>query len=112
MWCGVLCQRRCYQMAMAGMVLHTGNASREGCMSKCAVCVVCWNSFCALSHCPGAVGSGISPVRCLTALGQWAVELRLCTAYGQWAGELVLCTASLPVGSGQWNLELLLCTAL
>ena len=33
-WCGVVCQRRCYQMAMAVRALHMGNASRR------AVCVV------------------------------------------------------------------------
>ena len=40
-WCGVVCRRRCYQMAMAGMVLHTVSVSREGCVSKRALCVVC-----------------------------------------------------------------------
>ena len=29
-WCGVVCRRRCYQMAMARMVLHTGNAKPGG----------------------------------------------------------------------------------
>ena len=75
-WCGVVCRRCCYQMAMAGMVLHVGNASREGCVSKCVLCVcsvLCWNS-----------------VHCLTTCGQWAVEL-------------LVRTAALPWGSGQWN---------
>ena len=40
-WCGVVCRMHCYQMAMAGVVLHTGNASREGCVSKFALRVVC-----------------------------------------------------------------------
>ena len=40
-WCGVVCRRRYYQMAMAGVVLHLGNASREGCVCGRALCVVC-----------------------------------------------------------------------
>ena len=37
----VVCRRCCYQKAMAGMVLHTGNASLEGCVSKRVLYVVC-----------------------------------------------------------------------
>ena len=37
-WCGVVCRRCCYQKAMAGMDCTQENASREGCMSKCAMC--------------------------------------------------------------------------
>ena len=41
MLCSEVCRRRCYQMAMAGMVLHTGNAKREGCVSEHKLSVVC-----------------------------------------------------------------------
>ena len=40
-WCGMVCRRRCYRKAMAGMVLHAGNASREGCVSRSVRCVLC-----------------------------------------------------------------------
>ena len=40
-WCGLVCRRHCYQMAMAGMVLHTGNAKLEGYVFECTLCVVC-----------------------------------------------------------------------
>ena len=52
---------------------------------------VAWNSFNALPHCLGAVGSAARATHRRTAPGQWAVEL-------------LQCTASLPGGSGQCNL--------
>ena len=39
---------------------------------------------------PGAVGSAIRAMHCLTARGQWTLEL-------------LSCTASLPLGIGQYN---------
>ena len=48
------------------------------------------NSYHALPHCLGAVGSATPAMNCLTAWGQWAVEL-------------LQYTASLPRASGQWN---------
>ena len=50
-WCVVVCQRRCYQMAMAKIVLYTGNASREGCVCKHALYVVCGAPVCGLMCC-------------------------------------------------------------
>ena len=40
-WRGMVCRRRCYQKATARIVLHTGNASQVGCVSKRVLCVVC-----------------------------------------------------------------------
>ena len=46
-----------------------------------------WNSYNALPHCLGAVGSGSPAMHCLTAWGQWAVDF-------------LQCTGTLPGGSG------------
>ena len=53
-WCGVVWCGVVWCAEGAGtkwIVLHAGIASRERCMSKRALCVVCQNSFCALLHC-------------------------------------------------------------
>ena len=54
-WCGVVW---CAQKAMAGMVLHMGNARQEGCVCRCALCVVCCAPVQrpALSLCPAGCG--------------------------------------------------------
>ena len=65
-----------------------------------------WNSYNALPHCSGAVGSATPAMHCLTAWGQWAVQLLQCTASlpsGQWAVQLLQCSASLARGSVQPN---------
>ena len=90
-WYGMVCQRRCYQMAMAGMVLHTGNASREGCVSKRTLCAVCgapvakghhflrrWAA--AAGGCPGD-----ALPHCLMVLLKFSLSPGLC-ASGPWSG--------------------------
>ena len=62
-------------------------------MSKRALCVVCWNSFCALPHCLRAKGSRSPSVHCLTAS---AVGLLLRTACGCGCG----CDMGISVGCG------------
>ena len=52
---GVVCRRRCYQRAMAGMVLHAGKCKPEGlCVSTRAVCLVCvrWSPLLCLGADP------------------------------------------------------------
>ena len=53
-------------------------------MSKRALCVVCWYSFCALPQRHWAVGSGTPSAHCRAALGQWAVVFLLYTASPPW----------------------------
>ena len=36
--CGCRCRRRCYQKAMAGMVLHVGKCKPGGLNVRCVVC--------------------------------------------------------------------------
>ena len=59
-WCGVVCRRRCYQKAMAGMVLHTGNASRGVVWYGVVWCGVAWRgvAWCGVVWC-GVVGWGV-----------------------------------------------------
>ena len=65
-WCGVVCRRRCYQMAMAGMVLHAGQCKPGG---LCDWCVSAGPCCSALSRrprvpCGGGGGGGL-------AAGHW-----------------------------------------
>ena len=80
-----MCRRRCYQKAMAGMILHTGNASREGCVCRRVLCVVCFapvwrpeSSPCSVGLVQGHPGDSL-PLRLLVQLG--------CCTMGQKFGE-------------------------
>ena len=60
------------------------------CIATLPVCSGQWNSYNALPHYLGAMGTGPTPMHCHTACGHWAVEC-------------VPCTATVPCGNGKWN---------
>ena len=90
-WCGAVCRRLCYRMAMAGMVLHTGNAKREDCVSKRTRCVWyvvhLWQRAITLSLVPGVCCLGCPGAAlplCLMVLLKFSLDPGLC-APGPWS---------------------------
>ena len=88
------------------MVLHTGDAKWEGCVSKCALCVVCgasvvegrlpvWRRAAAVQGCPGRLAAlpdgatkvlaGPGPWAGIDEASTWAAKILQHTATLQWA---------------------------